>query len=237
MTSAREKSPSVSQPVRQLVASATDEQLAWMVGPDRDFYSREAVDAATRELQDRRDTATDEPASEFEVAAFALGPVWYFYHGMIGRGVLILLVLVAALVGLLPIAEAAGIPVTLWYVLVLIGVGAYCGRYGARDRAESETQARSAARQALSRPPSTPKTTSDDRIRVAELDCPAAGLQARTLLESEGIETTLVGFDGDSGKNSGRVIVEVPAEHQEVARALLTALLAELRRKGDAICD
>jgi len=50
--------------------------------------------------------------------------------------------LLAAFYGLQPIAEALGVPPFLWVMAVVLAVGAYCGRYGARDLAESQTQAR-----------------------------------------------------------------------------------------------
>lgn len=222
-----------SETIRQMVANASDEQLAWIVGPDRDFYSKYALRAASEELERRREEQADlavEPAA-FDVAAFALGPVWYFYHGMLGRGVLILFVLLGAYFGLQPVADAAGLPEALWMLAVYLVVGSYCGRYGARDKAESETQARIAARKNRTR--GRDRRGNDDApkeslVEAAVVGCRMAGEQAKELLRVEGIAASL--------KDEKPTIVRVAAKDLDRAREILKKLLADLDADPDAGC-
>lgn len=218
----RDQKRPFSAPVRQLVANASDEQLAWIVGPDRKFYSREALEAATEELERRRAETPEPPTHTFHPPAFFLGPLWYFYHGMFGRGLLLLAVLIGALLGLRPVAEAIGIPELLWYGLVILGVGAYCAHFGLRDLAESETQARYVANKGR---PREPERAGDDLVVVATVGCRAAGEQARALLTTEGIRAAI---DGDTPTR-----VLVPPTSRQQSRELLSGLLEPLEARCD----
>ena len=235
--------PSFSEPVRQLVAGASDEQLAWIVGPDRDFYSDEAVEAATLELDRRRAEAVEGPPPIFNIAAFAFGPFWYFYHGMFGRGSLIVAVLLGALYGLLPIADALGIPTVLWVMAVVLSVGGYCGRYASRDLAESQTQARLYPR--YGKPPKPRRETPEPFVHAALVGCRMVGEQAKAMLEAEGISTIVkcenTGVFGPGSGCGTRSVhpaqVLVPTSDLEHAREVLTVLLAEVAEDPMAGCD
>ncbi len=231
----------VSQPVRQLVSSATDEQLAWMVGPDRRFYSTEAVRAATRELKVRREDRGDsDEQTSFNFKAFIFGPFWYFYHYLFGRGLLVLALLLAALLGLRPIAEAVGIPPLIWALAVYVGVGAYCSRFADRDLAESQTQKRSLQRKSLSRSPQTSQKKSSALVRAAEVGCPAAGEQARALLLAKGIPAVVASASDDGPRKpssqDGPVRVLVAETDLGRAKELLADLLAMIRDDPESIC-
>lgn len=237
------RSPPFSAPVRNLVASASDEQLAWMVGPDRQFYSEEAIEAATWELERRRSESLEgSSAHSFEVAAFVLGPIWYFYHGMMGRGVLVAAFLLAALYGLHPVAVAAGIPSTLWVVFVLVSVGAYCGRYAARDLEESRTQARLYPREGKPGKVRHGPAPAPDFVEAAVVGCRMVGEQARALLETEGIssivkcEDTGVFGPGGGSRSVLPARVLVPRADLERSRELLDVLISASAADPSAGC-
>jgi len=227
---------SFSAPVRNLVSGASDEQLAWMVGPDRKFYSDEAIEAATWELERRRSQPVQAgPPRSFDLAAFLLGPVWYFYHGMVGRGAFITAVLIAAFYGLHPVVAAAGVPPVLWIIFVLIAIGSYCGRYAARDLEESRTQARLYPRYprrpeaSRAAPPAAP-----DFVMAAQVGSRLVGEQAQALLETEGIASIIKCEDtGVLGPGSGggtRSVIParilVPLADAERARDLIGSLIS-----------
>lgn len=221
--------PNFSQPVRQLIANSSDEQLTWMVGPDRRFYSSEALDAAAFELESRRANAPDEPERPpFNSAAFVLGPAWYFHHGMFGRGSMLMALLVGAFFGLRPVAEAVGVPLTVWVVLVLFAVGAYCGRYGTRDLEESRTQRKLTPRKGGKNKQQPPKTAEKpDYVVAAKLGCDLAGEQATNLLAAAGIKATIKS-DGPplkDGETTSSARLLVPRADKEKAHKLLSVLL------------
>ena len=235
-----------SEPVLQMVASASDEQLAWIVGPDRRFYSKEAVEAATRELEARRESAVEEDeAPRFNASAFVFGPLWYFYHGMIGRGVLILAVLLGALLGLEPVADAVGIPPLIWVMVVLASVGAYCSRFASRDLRESRIQARLTAHRPVRRRPRQRLTERPRFVVAAEVGCRVAAEQASSLLRAEGIEpvikseaaTTGDSDSSSSGRAAERAQLLVPEPDLERARSLLAALLTPREDGAQPLCD
>lgn len=242
-----------SQPVKQMVATASDEQLAWIVGPDRRFYSTEAIRAATHELEIRRENSADQDDQHsYNVAAFIFGPLWYFYHGMIGRGILVLSVLLAAIFGFEPVAEAIGIPAFLWVLVVLVAVGGYCSRFAARDLAESRLQARLTARKPISRParPARPKERADEQATVpmvtaAQVGCRTAGEHAKALLATEGIKAVVKCDDKSNGssRETAKPKHSIPAQilvskgDLPKARKLLESLLSSLENGSSSLCD
>lgn len=218
----------LSEAVRQLAAGASDEHLAWMVGPDRRFYSAEALEAASMELARRRLAAPAAPAARsFNLAAFVFGPLWYFYHGLIGRGLLVSAVWLGAFLAFGPVARTFGVPGSIWFSAVALAVGAYCGRFAARDMAESATQERLAGRRAGGAGAGDPggAPAAAKLVVVAEVGCRAAGDQARAMLEAAGIAAIVEGGSAaPRGDDRARVLVADSDEGR--ARELVAALLA-----------
>jgi hypothetical protein len=218
----------LSAAVQQLAAGASDEQLAWMVGPDRRFYSAEALEAASMELARRRLAAPAEPAARsFNIAAFAFGPLWYFYNGLIGRGLLISAVWLGAFLGLGPVAHIFGVPGPIWVAAVALAVGAYCGRFAERDKAESATQERLADRRhgENSATDAASAQAGARLVAVAEVGCKAAGEQARAMLEAGGIAAIVEGRPAEP-RDDAPTRVLVAAADEDRARELVSALLA-----------
>ena len=246
MTDEIYRSPPFSEPVRKLVAGASDEQLAWMVGPDRDFYSEEAIEAATWELDLRRSQKPqEEERGNFEVAAFLFGPFWYFYHGMFGRGALIGAFMLAAAYGLHPVAMALGLPPALWVMLVVVAVGGYCGRFAARDLSESKTQARLYPRHGKPPKPRPEGAGKPKFVQAALVGCRGAAEQAKALLEAEGIrafvkcEDTGI-FGPGAGLGTRSVLpaqVFVPKLDLDRAKEVLVVLLSEIEANPQAGCE
>ena len=245
MTDQIYRSPPFSEPVRRLVAGASDEQLAWMVGPDRDFYSEEAIEAVTWELEQRRaQSGGEEAPPSFEFAAFLFGPFWYFYHGMFGRGALIAAFMLAAAYGLYPIAAVLGVPALLWVVAVVVVVGGYCGRYAARDLTESRTQARLYPRHGRPPKPRPEGAGKPKFVQAALVGCRGVAEQAKALLEAEGIrafvkceDTGIFGPGAGSGTRSVLPAqVFVPQLDLERAKEVLVVLLSKFDDDPSAGC-
>lgn len=230
-----------------MVATASDEQLAWIVGPDRGYYSKEAIEAATQELEIRRENSADqEEEHSFNIAAFAFGPLWYFYNGMLGRGILVLAVLVGAIFGLGPVAEAFEIPTVLWVLIVIVSIGGYCSRFAARDLAESRLQARLTARKPIARPQTRPVNKDVNRlVSAAQVGCRTAGEHAKALLASEGIKAVVKCDDSSNGGSrateKGKHLIPaevlVGAGDLPKAQKLLETLLANLKDGSSSLCD
>ena len=138
--------------VAHMVKQSSDEHLEAIVGPDRHFYDRLALEAAEDELQARRQRARSAPPvlAGTNLAAIFLGPLWYAYHGLTGRALLLGALYLGALLALVPLLEDLGLPKLAAVGTVLLVLGGYSGRHAARDVAESAAQAQ------LSRPTATP---------------------------------------------------------------------------------
>lgn len=231
--------------IDEVVREASDEQLAGMVGPDRDFYGDDAIAAAEAEIRGRAAAGAVRPGrAAFSTAAMALGPFWYLWHGMVGRGLLIAAVLVAAALGLAPVARALGVPGAAWIVAVVVAVALYCGAMGERDLAESGAAARAARPGSARREPEgegarpapgegrgRERDGGDEPARelgqlavVAQVGCRDAAEHTRALLRRAGIDALVTASDG--GEDDGRARVLVPKDQLLRARAMIQAFLS-----------
>ncbi len=230
--------------ISRLVATASDEQLAGIVGPDSEYYSSEAVAAAEAELGRRTADGGEGDVATFNTAAMALGPFWYIYNGMVGRGAILFAVLAAAIAGLEPVARTLGIPSELWIAAVVFAVALYSGRFGDRDLAESR-RARSGV-QGRQRPVEDKAVAEADATRdsapplettpakgnlevVARVRCRTAAEAARRLLRTQGIDAVVMGGEPDEAR------VLVPSKAVVQARAIIQQLLA--RVEEEKICE
>ncbi len=93
MTSATYRTVPLSEPIREMIRTASDEQLATIIDSDQEIYDDDLLVAAQEELKNRREGKSDidgPDLSSFNIAAFVFGPVWYLYHGLIGRGLMLM---------------------------------------------------------------------------------------------------------------------------------------------------
>lgn len=207
--------------IDRLVTTASDEQLAGIVGPDSRFYTEQAVDAARAELDRRQKVQGGDRETSFHMPAMVFGPFWYLYHGMVGRGVLIAAFLVGASLGLEPVARSLGIPSAGWVTGAVFVVALYCGRFGKRDLEESRAQARAARN--LKPEIRKQKATKPTFKTVAGVECFPAAESAAKLLKKQGIDAKVEGKEGDK-------IIRVLVPEEQLGRA--AGLVQGLLEKG-----
>jgi hypothetical protein len=147
--------------IARMVARSSDEHLEAIVGPDRHFYDGPALEAAEDELRARRERASSMPhlSTETNLAAFFLGPLWYAYHGLTGRALLLSALYLGALLALVPLLEDLGLPELAAVGTVLLLLGGYSGRNAARDLAESAAQDQLQNKSAVPTPTDTERGT------------------------------------------------------------------------------
>lgn len=238
MSTATYRSEPFDESLRHVISRSSDEHLSWMIGPDRQFYDEEALEAAEQELEIRLAHAKEKPSDShpFNIAAFFFGPLWYFYHCLFGRGLLLFVLLYGALLGLIPVIASAGLPVGLAAFAISVLVHGYCGRYGNRDLAESRAQE-------LFRPLVKASSTEASNREISEspfvhigfTETRMSGEQAKALLEADRIPAIVKCEDiGIFGPGSGVVSrsifparIYVPKDNADEARLLLTDLLSE----------
>jgi hypothetical protein len=212
--------------IRHLVREASDEQLAGMTGADRRFYSDDAVDAAEAELQARREAGEKSSLGRFNVAALGLGPFWYLYNGMVGRGLIIAAILVAAAVGLQPVARALEVPTSLWVVIVVVAVALYCGFFFERDLTESRSQAERARPKRRRAPKAEAKPSGPKLAVVAQVGCREAAEHARALLRRAGIDAIITSSSGSGDGDEAQTRLLVREDDLLRARSMVQSFLS-----------
>lgn len=232
------RSEPFDESLRHVISRSSDEHLNWMIGPDRKFYGEEAIEAVQQELELRRAQAKDEPSDShpFNIAAFLFGPLWYFYHCLFGRALLLFVLLYGALLGLVPVIASVGLSAGLAAFAITVVVHGYCGRYGNRDLAESRSQdlfrplVKASSTEASNR-----EISESPFVHIGFTENRMLGEQAKALLEADRIPAIIKCEDiGVFGPGSGVVTrsifparIYVPTENAEEARLLLTDMLSE----------
>jgi len=208
--------------IRGLVQRASDEQLCGMVGPDRGFYSPDAVRAAEQELATRAERLRKAPWARFNLAAMLLGPAYYLYRGMVGRGLMIAVVLLAAALGLEPVVRALSVPEGIWIAAVVLAGALYCGLFFERDLFESRGRGR---RDEPARDGDGEEARPQLAV-VAAVRCREAALHSRALLLRAGIDAIITTSTGGASEDERETRVLVPSEDLRRARSIIQAFLA-----------